>query len=171
MFKLNYSQKKKLKKTLTVIGVILAVALVIGLIVSLVNKPKDDYEKINLTWTVGGITEESGKFDPEMKTAMTSQRIKYEENMKIVPDFHSGVAYAVAGYDENDRILLYMEIDSGISIFNPDYLPEGKVVPDYVRIVIFPNDEDGEINWFETFKYSNQIEAFRYVGETDTTEE
>ena len=170
MFKLNYSQKKKLKKTLTVIGVILAVALVIGLIVSLVNKPEDDYEKINLTWTVGGIHGDSGKFDSEMKAAMTSQRIELEEGMKIVPDFHSGVTYAIVGYDEYDRFVLYEELDI-ISVYNSDFLEEGEDPPVYARIVIHPIDEDGEINWFETFKYANQIEAFRYVGETDTTEE
>ena len=168
MFKLNYSQKKKLKKTLTVIGVILAVALVIGLIVSIVNKPKDDYEKINLTWTVGGINGDTNKFDPDMKDCMTSQRIKIEEGFKVVPDFHAGLTYEVCYYDDNDNFVTSEVLQTIVNSSALETLPENAT---YYRIVIHPNDEDGEINWFETFKYSNQIEAFRYVGETDTTEE
>lgn len=168
---MTYKQKQNLIRVLVVV---VAIALVFAIVALVKNKNDDNYSKTRTTWTIGGLTDE-GTFDKENNASMVSDRIEIGEGFKIVPDFNKGVTYEVYFYDDSDAYLgKYGEgAMSSILEVSIDELEEmfaefGETVPTYFRVVLNPDDADGEIKQdlvhFEKWKYSGHIEIFELEG-------
>ena len=162
---MSYKQKQNLIRILVIV---VAVALVFGAVrLFSSNNTDDGYSKTRIKWTVGGL-DETGAFDDEPECSMVSQAIEIGEGFKIVPDFNKSVSYQVYVYDEKDNFMFIYEDDEGNQVFKNileyvvDEFEEGEIEPSasHFRIVITPNDKDGEIKLVESWKYAGHISVY-----------
>lgn len=157
---MKYYSKTKTRKTLIVVGAILAVLLIVGLLFNM-GKTEDEFTKVNTSWTVGGI-DDRGNYDKEVTDTLVSDLILIGSVNKTVPEFTSGVQFYFCIYDENYNFLASLDGPfSTTHMSTYDELVEaGYSDAKYVRIVLDPSDEDGEINFFEKIKYANSISIY-----------
>ena len=164
---MTYKQKQNLIR----IGVILVAIALVFAAVKLFSGSKDNgnYSKTRVKWTVGTILS-GGSFDSEAEDSMVSDRIEIGKGFKIVPDFNKSVSYNVYYYDEKDNYLgcngalpitniLEMTVDDIDELFDFGE-EENPFVAKYIRIVMTPDDKDGEIKWLEKQKYARHIEVY-----------
>ena len=168
---MTYRQKQTLIRVLVVV---VAIALVFAIVSLLKNNNDDNYSKIRTKWTVGGLTEE-GTCDKDIEGSMVSDRIEIGEGFKIAPDFNKGVTYEVYFYDESDNYLgkygnnpMSTILEVSVEDLEEMFTDLDETVPTYFRVVLTPDDADGEIKQdlvhFERWKYSGHIEIFELEG-------
>ena len=115
---------------------------------------------------MGLFIDEFGVFDNECEFSMVSQAIEIGEGFMIKPEFTKNVTYEVHFYDEKDNYL-YCYADTGNKQFTNilEYTVEDsdenvETVPTYFRVVLIPNDKDGEIKLLESLKYAGHIAVY-----------
>ncbi len=161
---MNYKTKQNLLR----IGVIIvAVLLIFGLVRLFSGSNKyEDYSKTRINWTVGGL-DDMGAFDDESEGTMVSQSIEIGEGFLIEPDFNKSVTYQVYFYDDKDNFLyVYVDDDSNTTLKNilevaaEELTDYEETIPTHFRVVITPNDKDGEIKLLESWKYAGHITVY-----------
>ena len=161
---MSYKQKKNL---ITIGIILLAIATVFAVVAIVKNVNADEnYSTTRTNWTVGGLTEE-GRIDVDVEKAMVSDRIEIGYGFKVDPEFNKGVEYQVYFYDESDSFLgtYSEELLNRIIEVNEEDLEEMFAeleleVPTYFRVLMIPDDKDGEINLFEKWNYATHINIF-----------
>lgn len=160
----------KRKNTWKTVGKVAAVVLAVILLLTLVNslftpKKDDEFKTIHVNWTIGGLDDE-GNFDPDATGNLVSEPIEVDGDiLKLIPDFNSNIIYDVYEYD------------SDMNCVNPEYIVDDSIISyydetnSYIRIVLDPQDEDGEINWFEYLEYISQLEVQRKVVDEEPSTE
>lgn len=167
--------KKKTKKIIKGIGL---GALGLGVLVAGANlvsnlgEVKDSTtEKINLTYTVGGL-DENGKYVEDDGTLYTKKAFECK-GLTIDIDFDTNVSYQVFFYTEDDKFVESTEVlteDYKIDVENENIT--------HARIEVTPNwdmlevekDEDQVIKWYEVTKYSKQLKVSVDKDQTVDTE-
>ena len=155
--KFDLTRKSTWKKILNVGLAVLFVAGAIFGVVKLSGRLKDDKKKISPIWEVGVISEKDGKADPDAKTSIYTKDAFDAKGLEIELDFDSDVTYQVFWYDSvGEYVATYTstEMNKGYA----PYAPAGHKARIEITPVISEEDDDGEISWLETFKYSKQIE-------------
>ena len=158
---MSYKTKQNLIRILVIV---VAVALVFGAVrLFNSNNTDDGYSKTRIKWTVGGL-DDMGAFDDESEGTMVSQAIEIGEGFLIEPDFNKSVTYQVFYYDEKDNFLYCYEDGNGnatlkniLEITAEELVSDEEDAPTHFRIVITPNDKDGEIKLVESWKYAGHI--------------
>ena len=152
-----------------VLVVVVVIALIFALVAIFKNND-DNYSKTRTKWTVAGLNE-SGTIDKEVEDKMVSDRIEIGEGFKIEPDFNKGVTFDVYFYDETDTYVgCYGEgMMSGILEVSIEDLEEmfaelEEETPTYFRVVLTPDDADGNIKLVEKWKYRNHITIYELEG-------
>lgn len=156
----------KTKKTLGNVGIVVLIVAIVALIPTLFSIGADDsdYEKINVSYAVGGLTA-TGDWDKDEECALYTKNVIECTGFKLTADFDSNIEYEVHYYDESDKWIssvtsseLQLEVAAGD-------MPEGAVG---IRIVIRPLDDDNDkIGTFEHYTYANQLTVQITTEEVD----
>ena len=160
---MTYKQKQNLIRVLVIVAAVLLVFSVVRLFTG--GNKDNNYSKTRTTWAVGTI-DDTGTFDESEKDSMVSKRIEIGHGFKIVPDFNKSVSYQVYYYDEKDNFLgmqgstpisniLEMSAEDVAELLEIE--GEETVEAKYFRVVMTPNDNDGQIKFREKLIYRNHI--------------
>ena len=145
------------KKTKRFIGAILLIAAVLLVFSLLVNK-EEDYDRTFTTWTVGTVNPATGLYDELIENQMVSALIEVNDAIKIIPDYTAGVQFTVYAYDKDGKFIENIDLTEDCEatfvydVVNADV--------HYVRIVLTPDDADGDINAVEKLIYATQLEIY-----------
>ena len=154
MAKFDLTRKSTWRKMISVgLALLLSVGAIFGA-VTVARKMKEETKKIYPTWAIGSIDDVTGKDNGKRKTSLYTKEAFEAKGLEITLDLDSNLKYQVFFYDEVGEVVLsYAETNKGQSY----YAPAGCKA----RVEITPNlseDDDGEISWLESFKYSKGIE-------------
>ena len=145
------------KKTKRFIGAVLLIAAVLLVFSLLVNK-EEDYDRTFTTWTVGTINPATGLYDRLIENKMVSALIEVNDSIKIIPDYTSGVLFTVYAFDKDGNFIESVDLtEDNEATFVYDASNSNV---HYVRIVLTPDDADGEINVVEKLIYATQLEIY-----------
>lgn len=167
-------RKNNLNYYLRIAAIILIVVLAVSLVAARVDKDKDDYNKVRVGWTIGGL-DENHQIDHDNKYSLVSDRIEAGKGFKVEPDFNKGVTYSVFFYDKNDIYLDQLTIneqteftnicevssDEIEAMFADEFAAAKENSKDftvYFRIVLRPDDKYGELNFIEKLTVATHIE-------------
>ena len=145
---------KKTKTLITNVLIVLAIVAALVFVPALFSSDDTGYDKINVSYVVGGITA-TGDWDKDEECALYTKNAIECTGFKLTADFDSNIEYEVHYYDEHDKWIssvksseLQLEVAAGD-------MPENATA---IRIVIRPlDDEDNKIGFFETSKYAGQL--------------
>lgn len=143
----------KSKWIATLIAFLLVAVVLIGFGVKISQQEKT-VSVNSFNYAVGGINGTSGKTF-ETKKSIYTKNMGNVDGMEIEISDDATITYKVAYYDE-DKEFIAMS-DSLNDDFDNANIEEGAV---YFRVVITPNQVDGEdvtINTFSIAKYANQL--------------
>ena len=152
--KFDLTRKSTWKKILSVGLAVLLVAGAIFGVVKLSERLKEDKKKINPGWTVGVVDTTNGKADTTAKSSIYTTEAFDAKGLEIELDFDADCTYQIFWFNKVGEFVYSSE---ELSKGSEQYAPAGYKA----RVEVTPNlsnDEDGEISWLETFKYSKQIE-------------
>ena len=144
----------KFKITALTTAVVLLCGAVIGLGIGLFNKLDTTKEVRNSAYAIGTIDETTGKY-------LASNQSIYMEDMENVDGLtievseNAQVTYRVAYYAEDESFIMLTEALN--ENLDAETIPESAT---YFRVVITPNEVDGEAVEIKTFKigsYAKQI--------------
>ena len=147
--------KKSTKKTLTTVAIIVLAVVVIGFLPSLFTGNDDsDFDKINVSYEVGGLTE-SGDWDEDEECALYTKDAIECTGFELCADFNSNIAFEVHYYGKDGAWISKIGNEGLQLTVNAGDMPEGATS---IRIVIRPlNDDNDKIGLFEKAKYANQL--------------
>lgn len=158
--------KRRNSNIVRIVVLVLAVVLCLSLFTGVFSNNKDDdYSKTRMSWTVGGL-DEAYKIDKEVESKMVSDRVEIGKGFKIEPDFNKGVSYQVIFYDDLDNWIGVVSDESGAVEFKNicemtleeiEAKFEGAT---YFRVLLTPDDKDGEIGMLEKLKYATHIKVY-----------
>ncbi len=145
--------KKSTKKTLTTVAIIVLAVVVIGFLPSLFSGNGDsDFDKINVSYEVGGLTE-SGDWDEDEECALYTKDLIECTGVELCAEFDSNISYEVHFYKE-DGTWISKTANQGLQL-TVDEMPEDAFG---IRIVIRPLDDDNDkISLFEKYTYASQL--------------
>lgn len=158
--------KRKTKQVLKTLALsALGIGAVIGAasgINSLVEKNDSELKTIYPVFEVGGLNETDGKYEKSESTLYTKNAFECQ-GLEIKLDFDNYIKYQIFYYEADGDFLSASEVISG----NEEI--EVPLLATHARLELTPNwDEMGEdydtekeqvIKWYETTKYSSQIEV------------
>ena len=147
-------------KTLQIVLICLVAVLCVSLLATSFATKKDDYTRTNINWTVGGMT--NGAFDEKLENQMVSQRVEIGKGIKIAPEFNKTVSYQVYYYNDSDTFI-GQESETDITNILELTLEEIQAEHDgatYFRVVMTPNDKDGEITGVEKLGYASHVKVY-----------
>lgn len=160
------------KQTLMQVGaILLIVALVAALFIFLGDKKTDDdYKRVSAKWSVGGI-DETGVFDKNQDTAMTSDFIEIEEGLKFELKENKKVTYTVYFYNESKNLIAESSMTfNDNKTLTLTEINENLEGAKYVRVVMTGMaEDDNHIDIFERARYSGYLNIF--VTDEDQSKE
>ena len=153
MANFSLTRKSTWKKILSAGLAVLLVAGAIFGVVKISERLKDDKKKITPAWEIGVISEADGKADPDDKTSIYTKDAFDAKGLEVELDFDADCTYQVFWFNKvGEFIFSSGEMTKGSEFYAPaGYKARVEVTPN------LSNDNDGEISWFETFKYSKQV--------------
>lgn len=163
----NYRVKKKTWKT--VVTVALAVLLMGGAtagVVALANRTDDGFEKVSVSYDVGGLNAE-GKYEETESALYTKKGFDVEGKTVFADiDFDAQITYQLFYYGENDTFI------ESTSVLTDDYkaeAPEGALT---CRVEITPiwgedvEAEDQKVTWLNKGGFAGQLDLSVKAVET-----
>ena len=155
MAKFDLTSGKTWKRLITVLLSLLLLAGAIFGVVKIADKLNEESKKVSTTWAIGVIDETTGKPNGQAKTSIYTNDVFEAKGLEIILDFDNDVTYQVFWYDKLGAFYgCTEELTEGSEI----YAPYGC----RARVEVTPNftyDEGKDaIAWYETYKYSRQIE-------------
>ena len=158
----------KTKKTLGNVGIVVLIVAIVTLIPTLFSIGADDsdFEKVNLTYAIGGIDEATGR-PVENECALYTKNAIECTGVELYADFDSEIKYTVYFYDDDENFIS-CQSNTGLNM-TVDEMPEGAT---HIRIAIYPqNDENDEIGTFEKYTYKNQLTVKVRTVEVDKADD
>ena len=158
--------KNTIKKGLYVVLGIGLILGAVGLVRNLINKDDDGFDKVNLSYSIGGL-DENGKYEETKGSLYTKNAIELNtgDELQFTLDFENDIQYQLYFYDGNDEFVSSSEVLTK----NYKHVAESDTS---VRVLITPIwDEDVEeekqtINLFTMSKYTSQlsVEVKVFIG-------
>lgn len=165
-----YSKPRtNLKEILKWIAIVVVGLLLISALGAAVAPQNDDeFKKISVEWTVGGLNT-AGRFDKDATDTLVSEAIPVDgDTFKFIPDDNANIKYFVYTFDENMNLIeAEYELEARSTI-------EASELGDnvaFIRIVLNPFDEDEEIDFLEHLKYQNLLTVKRLVVDEEKLDE
>lgn len=155
-FKFNVMKKRTWGKILSIgLAVLLFAGAIFGL-VKLGAKLKEETKTISPSWKVGVVDETTGKVNKELKSSIYTDDAFDAKGLKVVLDYDSNVSYQVFWFDSVGEFAYCSEEMTKGAEF---YAPAGHKARVEVTPIFDANEtEDETISWYETYKYSKQVE-------------
>lgn len=169
---MSYKTKQNLMRIGVIILLITVIALVFSLFGNKSNKETDDYEKVRVTWDVGGL-DAAGIFEESYDTNLTSGFIEINKGLRFIMKENKNFFYTMHVYDENKVFLgIYSECDENDinATFSLGEIQNDYERAKYVRIDISNIDsDDNHFDWFEKQKYSKYLTIYTTEKEQSTS--
>lgn len=157
-------------KWISTIAGVLVLVLAIGAVVGLTSIGSEDKTTVtSLSFSVGGISTQTGKGINTSTSVYTEDRIACQ-GLSVVPSFSCSSTYQIFFYNEDDVFVRATEVRS--DTFDASAIPAGGR---YARIVIYPSTLDENGKQIEDFKIHlwdvrSIVKDFEItVNETQTT--
>lgn len=148
--------------------VVVGLLLISALGAAVAPKNDDEFKKISVEWSIGGLTTE-GRFDKDATDTLVSEAISVDgDTFKFIPDDNANITYTVYTFDEN-MVLISVE-DEFTSRTTIEASDLGEDV-EYIRIVLNPGDENEDIEFLEQLKYQNLLTVKRLVVDEEKLDE
>ena len=166
--KFTRKTKETFKKVLALVLSFTAVIGCVALIANFTGADKDGYKTVNPTFSVGGLSELTGR-PTENECALYTKELIVCTGIKLSADFDSDIKYVLHLYDEDDKWISCIEND-GLNMTQEE-LDTMEPAVYGVRIAIYPeNDADEKISLFERATYANQLTVKITTVETKVEE-
>lgn len=148
--------------------VVVAILLISALGAAVAPKNDDDFKKISVEWSIGGLTNE-GRFDKDATDTLVSEAISVDgDTFKFIPDDNSNITYKVYCFDEDMLMVNSLDECEIRSTIEASDLGEDVA---FIRIVLNPDDENADIEFFEQLKYQNLLTVQRLVVDEEKVDD
>lgn len=150
-------RKGKMQKIVAIVLGLVSVAGAVFGVVKLSKHLKEETKKITPTYTVGSLDETTGKANKDDKTSLYTKDSFSAKGLEVILDFDANVTYQVFWYDSlGEFAYATEEYSAGAEIYAPyNHTARVEITPVWDNT---EEDEENEIKWYETVKYSSQLE-------------
>lgn len=159
---------KKTRRNLKILGVVLLLIGGASLVKNCSNVDDSGLVEINPKFSIGGLQENTGKYEESEYTLYTKNAFECE-GLEITADFDSEVNYQVFFYDESGAFVSATEVLDG------NYRDEVPAFATHARLELTPvfapdvKQEDRKLTWYNYRQYTDDI-TIRVAEKTDEVE-